>query len=57
MESTNTSIFSILKADHISDFHANTHIPIVIGAQMRYEVTGDELYQVRGHVIDLGLIY
>ncbi|KAL9234763.1 hypothetical protein vseg_009592 [Gypsophila vaccaria] len=37
-----------LKADDISGFHANTHIPIVIGAQMRYEVTGDELYKEIG---------
>lgn len=34
-----------MKADDISGFHANTHIPLVIGAQMRYEVTGDELYR------------
>ncbi|KAL2927896.1 DNA damage checkpoint protein LCD1 [Bienertia sinuspersici] len=33
-------------ANDLSDYHANTHIPIVIGAQMRYEVTGDELYKV-----------
>ncbi|KAL8140151.1 hypothetical protein V2J09_006172 [Rumex salicifolius] len=37
-----------MKADDISGFHANTHIPIVIGAQMRYEVTGDELYREIG---------
>ncbi|KAK9673681.1 hypothetical protein RND81_12G183100 [Saponaria officinalis] len=37
-----------LKADDLSDFHANTHIPIVIGAQMRYEITGDELYKEIG---------
>ncbi|KAJ8421729.1 hypothetical protein Cgig2_027403 [Carnegiea gigantea] len=34
-----------MKANHMSDFHTNTHIPIVIGAQMRYEITGDELYK------------
>ncbi|KAG9448455.1 hypothetical protein H6P81_008420 [Aristolochia fimbriata] len=33
-----------LKVDSISGFHSNTHIPVVIGAQMRYEVTGDPLY-------------
>ncbi|MBA0790701.1 hypothetical protein Gohar_015334, partial [Gossypium harknessii] len=33
-----------VQADDISGFHANTHIPIVIGSQMRYEVTGDPLY-------------
>lgn len=34
-----------IKADDISGFHANTHIPVVIGSQMRYEVTGDPLYK------------
>ncbi|KAJ8560877.1 hypothetical protein K7X08_027067 [Anisodus acutangulus] len=34
-----------LKADDISGFHANTHIPIVVGTQLRYEVTGDPLYK------------
>ncbi|XP_055814842.1 uncharacterized protein LOC129884576 [Solanum dulcamara] len=34
-----------LKADDISGFHANTHIPIVVGSQMRYEITGDPLYK------------
>ncbi|THF96447.1 hypothetical protein TEA_020634 [Camellia sinensis var. sinensis] len=34
-----------VKADDISGFHANTHIPVVIGSQMRYEVTGDSLYK------------
>lgn len=37
-----------VKADDISGFHVNTHIPIVIGAQMRYEVTGDQLYKEIG---------
>ncbi|KAL4560947.1 hypothetical protein LXL04_033104 [Taraxacum kok-saghyz] len=37
-----------IKADELSGFHANTHIPIVIGAQMRYEVTGDPLYKEIG---------
>ncbi|KAI7736754.1 hypothetical protein M8C21_012629, partial [Ambrosia artemisiifolia] len=37
-----------MKADDISGYHANTHIPIVIGAQMRYEVTGDSLYKEIG---------
>ncbi|KAL3609149.1 hypothetical protein D5086_000169 [Populus alba] len=32
-------------AEDISGFHANTHIPIIIGAQMRYEITGDPLYK------------
>lgn len=35
-----------VQADDISGFHANTHIPVVIGSQMRYEVTGDPLYKV-----------
>ncbi|KAG9150552.1 hypothetical protein Leryth_010921 [Lithospermum erythrorhizon] len=34
-----------VKADDISGFHSNTHIPIVVGTQMRYEYTGDELYK------------
>ncbi|KAG9448456.1 hypothetical protein H6P81_008421 [Aristolochia fimbriata] len=34
-----------LKVDSISGFHSNTHIPVVIGSQMRYEATGDELYK------------
>ncbi|KAK1384297.1 putative alpha-L-arabinofuranosidase B, arabinose-binding domain-containing protein [Heracleum sosnowskyi] len=37
-----------VKADDISGFHANTHIPIVIGSQMRYELTGDPLYKEIG---------
>eukprot|EP00252_Welwitschia_mirabilis_P018969 TRINITY_DN4265_c0_g1_i4.p1 TRINITY_DN4265_c0_g1~~TRINITY_DN4265_c0_g1_i4.p1 ORF type:complete len:519 (-),score=73.29 TRINITY_DN4265_c0_g1_i4:234-1790(-) len=37
-----------VKADSISGFHANTHIPVVVGAQMRYEVTGDSLYKEIG---------
>lgn len=40
-----------VKADHISGFHANTHIPVVIGAQMRYEITGDPLYK------DIGMFF
>ncbi|KAK9032498.1 hypothetical protein V6N11_056758 [Hibiscus sabdariffa] len=34
-----------VQADDISGFHANTHIPVVVGSQMRYEVTGDPLYK------------
>ncbi|KAL7151805.1 hypothetical protein ABFS83_04G055700 [Erythranthe nasuta] len=37
-----------LKADDITGFHANTHIPIVVGSQMRYEITGDPLYKEIG---------
>ncbi|KAG8389035.1 hypothetical protein BUALT_Bualt02G0187500 [Buddleja alternifolia] len=37
-----------LKADDISGFHANTHIPIVVGSQLRYEITGDPLYKEIG---------
>ncbi|EPS73247.1 hypothetical protein M569_01505, partial [Genlisea aurea] len=37
-----------LKADDISGFHANTHIPIVIGTQVRYEITGDPLFKEIG---------
>lgn len=36
-----------LQADDISGFHANTHIPIVVGSQRRYEITGDPLYKVK----------
>ncbi|THU61746.1 hypothetical protein C4D60_Mb07t26550 [Musa balbisiana] len=32
-------------ADLLSGFHGNTHIPIVVGAQKRYEITGDLLYK------------
>ncbi|KAJ9164385.1 hypothetical protein P3X46_023965 [Hevea brasiliensis] len=34
-----------VQANNLADFHANTHIPVVIGSQMRYEVTGDPLYK------------
>ncbi|CAK9145306.1 unnamed protein product [Ilex paraguariensis] len=37
-----------VKADGISGFHANTHIPVVIGALMRHEVTGDPLHKEIG---------
>ncbi|KAI3414771.1 uncharacterized protein J3R85_015949 [Psidium guajava] len=37
-----------VQADDIAGFHANTHIPIVVGSQMRYEVTGDPLYKTIG---------
>ncbi|KAJ6325971.1 hypothetical protein OIU78_013128 [Salix suchowensis] len=37
-----------VQADDISGFHANTHIPVVVGAQMRYEITGDPLYKDKG---------
>ncbi|VFQ88414.1 unnamed protein product [Cuscuta campestris] len=37
-----------VKADDISGFHANTHIPVVIGSQMRYEITGDPIYKEIG---------
>uniref|UniRef100_A0A2N9J4V2 Alpha-L-arabinofuranosidase B arabinose-binding domain-containing protein n=1 Tax=Fagus sylvatica TaxID=28930 RepID=A0A2N9J4V2_FAGSY len=37
-----------IQADDISGFHANTHIPIVVGSQMRYEVTGDPLHKAIG---------
>ncbi|KAL2530194.1 hypothetical protein Fot_22795 [Forsythia ovata] len=40
--------YTIHKDDDMSDFHANTHIPIVIGSQMRYEVIGDPLYKEIG---------
>ncbi|XP_077214745.1 uncharacterized protein LOC143849566 [Tasmannia lanceolata] len=37
-----------VQADSLSGFHSNTHIPVVIGSQMRYEVTGDPLYKAMG---------
>ncbi|KAL6976694.1 hypothetical protein U1Q18_025481 [Sarracenia purpurea var. burkii] len=37
-----------VQTDGLSGFHANTHIPIVIGSQMRYEVTGDPLFKEIG---------
>lgn len=37
-----------VQADDLAGFHANTHIPIVIGSQKRYEVTGDPLYKAMG---------
>ncbi|XP_009418118.2 uncharacterized protein LOC103998381 [Musa acuminata AAA Group] len=37
-----------VQADSLSGFHSNTHIPVVIGAQMRYEITGDPLYKEIG---------
>eukprot|EP01018_Ginkgo_biloba_P033956 Gb_18021 [translate_table: standard] len=37
-----------VQADSLSGFHANTHIPVVVGSQMRYEVTGDPLYKEIG---------
>ncbi|CAI5988612.1 unnamed protein product [Closterium sp. NIES-65] len=36
-------------ADDLPGLHANTHIPIAIGAQMRYEATGDSLYRHLSH--------
>ncbi|KAJ6392794.1 hypothetical protein OIU77_022307 [Salix suchowensis] len=44
-----------VQADDISGFHANTHIPIVIGAQMRYEITGDPLYKGSSQASTLNL--
>ncbi|RZB74453.1 uncharacterized protein LOC114380264 isoform X1 [Glycine soja] len=37
-----------VQANDIADLHANTHIPIVVGSQMRYEITGDPLYKQIG---------
>ncbi|KAI5082381.1 hypothetical protein GOP47_0002124 [Adiantum capillus-veneris] len=34
-----------VQADSLSGFHANTHIPLVVGAQMRFEITGEKLYK------------
>ncbi|XVE86304.1 hypothetical protein DITRI_Ditri18aG0024800 [Diplodiscus trichospermus] len=37
-----------LQEDDISGYHSNTNIPIVIGAQVRHEITGDPLYKAIG---------
>ncbi|KAL2631872.1 hypothetical protein R1flu_016558 [Riccia fluitans] len=43
-----------LKTDGLSGFHSNTHIPLVVGAQMRYESTGDNLYkEIAEYFMDL----
>ncbi|KAL6603831.1 hypothetical protein ACP70R_044192 [Stipagrostis hirtigluma subsp. patula] len=34
-----------LNDDDISSLHANTHLPVLVGAQKRYEVVGDHLYK------------
>ena len=36
----------IFHKDDISGLHANTHLPVLVGAQKRYEVVGDNLYMV-----------
>jgi hypothetical protein len=38
-------VFSF-QADDFSGLHANTHLPVLIGAQKRYEVVGDQFYKV-----------
>ncbi|KAK7406538.1 hypothetical protein VNO78_08165 [Psophocarpus tetragonolobus] len=35
-----------ITANDVADFHANTHIPVVVGSQMRYKITDDPLYKV-----------
>ncbi|KAL3689924.1 hypothetical protein R1sor_016233 [Riccia sorocarpa] len=43
-----------LKTDGLSGFHSNTHLPLVVGAQMRYESTGDKLYkEIAEYFMDL----
>ncbi|KAK9736003.1 hypothetical protein RND81_04G243900 [Saponaria officinalis] len=37
-----------MQEDNIASLHSNTHIPIVVGAQMRYEILGEELYKIIG---------
>ncbi|KAL9233642.1 hypothetical protein vseg_008612 [Gypsophila vaccaria] len=37
-----------MQQDNIAGLHSNTHIPIVVGAQMRYEILGEELYKMIG---------
>ncbi|KAJ0793124.1 putative beta-L-arabinofuranosidase, GH127 [Helianthus annuus] len=38
-------LYDTKKKKGITGFHSNTHIPIVVGSQMRYEITGDPLYK------------
>ncbi|KAF8659006.1 hypothetical protein HU200_058849 [Digitaria exilis] len=38
-------LYTITK-DDISGLHANTHLPVLVGAQKRYEVVGDVVYKV-----------
>ena len=33
------------KKDVLTGLHGNTHIPLIVGAQRRYELTGDEKYR------------
>ena len=35
------------QADELAEFHANTHIPLVVGIQNRYELFGELLYKVK----------
>lgn len=44
--SENVDVLGLVQADHLSGFHANTHIPVIVGSQMRYEATGDPIYRV-----------
>uniref|UniRef100_J3MFT5 Alpha-L-arabinofuranosidase B arabinose-binding domain-containing protein n=1 Tax=Oryza brachyantha TaxID=4533 RepID=J3MFT5_ORYBR len=34
-----------LHDDDISGLHVNTHVPVLVGAQKRYELVGDQLYK------------
>lgn len=46
MEFPGSDYFTVLlfQAYSISGLYSNTHIPVAIGEQMRYEVTGDVYY-------------
>ncbi|XP_027356336.1 uncharacterized protein LOC113865788 isoform X2 [Abrus precatorius] len=37
-----------VQANDIADLHSNTHIPILVGSQERYEIIGDPLYKEIG---------
>jgi hypothetical protein len=39
-------LISVFQKDDISGLHVNTHLPVIIGTQKRYEVVGDHLYKV-----------
>ncbi|KAG5544687.1 hypothetical protein RHGRI_017209 [Rhododendron griersonianum] len=59
VEGSSTACILTLKnnADDVSDFHVNTHIPIVIASQMHYEVTGDSLYKCISWVCGISWVY
>ncbi|KAM0942948.1 hypothetical protein DsansV1_C13g0117111 [Dioscorea sansibarensis] len=49
------------QADELAEFHANTHIPLVVGIQNRYELFGELLYKEMGqyfhHIVSTSHAY